>query len=106
VGRFTPYAFAGLGVSFVSIPKVEIDELQNVIDITQDVTGYFSNVFGGGIDFALNPPKKNNGENNKKKSTIYLLYLEAFYTRIPKITVVSIHRFNLISINLGIKTSL
>jgi len=103
-GRFTPYAFAGLGASFVSKPDLEIDESQNVVDINTAVTSYFSNVFGAGIDFVLNPEKAGR-ESNKKNATTYILYLETFYTRIPTTTNISVHKFNVLSINLGIKTS-
>lgn len=104
LGRFTPYVFAGLGASFISKPDLEIDESQNVVDINTVVSSYFSNVFGTGIDFVLNPEKVG-GKSNKKSATTYLLYLEAFYTSVPTTTNISVHKFNLLSINLGLKTS-
>jgi len=104
LGRFTPYAFAGLGVSYISKPDLEIDESQNLVDINTAVSSYFSNVFGTGIDFVLNPEKAG-GKSNKKSATTYILYLETFYTRIPTTTNVSVHKFNVLSINLGLKTS-
>ena len=105
-GRLTPYAFAGMGVSFLSKPYIEVDQSQNIIDIKQEVSPYFSNVVGAGLDFALNPPKTSSQDSaDQKEKTIYIIYLEAFYTRIPKITEISDKRFGLVSLNIGLKTT-
>jgi len=80
---------------------LELDENQNQVDINQEVNGYFSNVVGVGLDFALNPPRP----DWDQMKTTYIIYLETFYTRIPKITDVSENRFQLVSVNIGVKTT-
>ena len=102
-GRFTPYSFLGIGASFVSNPTVDLDLQGNVVDIDQEVGAYFSHVAGVGIDFALNPMTEDDIANNVSK-TVYIIYFEAFYTRIPSTTDTSVHKFNLLSLNVGIKT--
>ena len=103
LGRFTPYGFLGIGSSFVSSPAVDLDLSGNVLDIDQEIGTYFSHVTGLGLDFALNPLSDKEIANNVSR-TIYLIYFESFYTRIPGNTDISDHDFNLLSLNLGIKT--
>lgn len=101
LGRFTPYVFAGVGASFVSFPDVIFDPVQNTLDIETTIDPYFSHVAGIGADFALNPAKA--GE--EQKGTLYLIYFESFFTRIPGDTEISAHEFGLLTFNIGIKTS-
>jgi hypothetical protein len=102
-GRFSPYVFAGVGTSFVSKPSIEIDESNNYIDTSLLVKGYLSTVTGAGLDFILIPAK--DGKNDKGKAP-FILYIESFYTYIPKTTETSVHKFNLVSLNVGIKSKL
>ncbi|MBS1541905.1 MAG: hypothetical protein JSS73_14735 [Bacteroidetes bacterium] len=99
-GRLSPYGFAGMGASFVSVPSVVIDDVNNTIENGLNVGSYFSTVAGVGADFILNPPKK----NTSSKKTPFMLYAESFYTFIPGTTEASIYKFNLLSINVGIKS--
>lgn len=99
-GRFSPYGFAGLGASFVSKPEITVDEVKNSVDIGLLVKGYFSTVAGVGVDFILNPIK----ENETEKKSLFLIYVESFYTYIPTRTEISVHKFSLLSLNLGIKS--
>jgi len=99
-GRLRPYGFAGLGASFVSIPTLVIDDVNSTIDNGLKVGSYFSTVAGAGLDFVLNPPKK----DSQSKKYPLMLYIESFYTFIPGTTEASIHTFNLLSINIGIKS--
>ncbi|MDN5210597.1 hypothetical protein QQ020_01020 [Fulvivirgaceae bacterium BMA12] len=103
LGRFTPYGFLGAGASFVSRPTVDLDLSGSVINIDQEVGAHFSHVVGVGVDFALNPLTEEEIADNKAK-TVYIIYLESFYTGIPAITGLSSHKFNLLSLNVGIKT--
>lgn len=100
LGRITPYAFTGIGASFVSRPDVSLDLGQNVIDIQTQIDPHFSQVFGAGVDFILNPPTA-----ESKPGTLYFLYFETFYTHIPGTTNISANKFNLLTFNIGIKTS-
>lgn len=100
IGRFIPYAFAGIGVSFLSKPGVEVNEIDGYVDTSLLVNGYFSTIGGAGIDFILNPVK--DSDLDKKKS-LFIIYVESFYTYIPVVTETSSHRLNLITFNLGIK---
>ncbi len=101
VGKFSPYLFGGTGASFVSIPKIDIDEITNTIDTSLEVTPYLSLVSGAGVDFTIGGGSK--GENKSEKKGI-ILYLEAFYTYIPTETITSTSKFSLVSINLGLKS--
>lgn len=101
-GRFSPYIFAGAGISFISKPEVEIDENLNLIDLTLSLGTYFSTVSGIGVDFLLNPQI----ETDVKEKTPFILYTEAFYTYVPSITEVSRHKFQLLTFNVGIKTKM
>lgn len=103
MGRFAPYAFAGLGASFVSIPTIDIDKVNNFIDTDLSVKGYFSTISGAGVDFIVRQAKVISG--TKKRSAI-TLYLETFYTYIPSTTETSVHKFNLLSVNVGLKSKL
>jgi len=100
-GRLSPYIFAGAGVSFVSRPVLEFT--QNSVDVETEISGHFSHVTGLGIDFILNPVK--DGEEENASSTTYIIYFESFHTRIPEDTELSVHEFNLLTFNIGIKTS-
>lgn len=102
VGRFSPYIFTGIGVSFISKPEVEVDENLNTIDLTLGLGTYFSTVSGIGIDFLVNPPK----ETDKEDKTPFILYMETFYTYVPSDTDVSQHKFQLLTFNVGIKTKM
>lgn len=101
VGRFVPYGFFGVGASFVSIPHVDIDETSNSIDTSLIISGYFSSVTGAGIDYILNPINDSAGKKNK---SILILYAESFLTYIPGQTEASVYKFNLVSINVGLKS--
>jgi len=102
LGRFSPYVFTGVGVSFISKPEVEIDENLNFIDMTLSVGTYFSTVTGLGIDFLLNPAKNSDTE----EKTPFIIYLETFYTYVPSTTDISKHKFQLLTFNVGIKTKM
>lgn len=101
LGRFTPYVFGGVGASFVSFPEVIFNPIQNSLDIETTIAPHFSHVLGLGADFALNPAQA--GE--EQKGTLYLIYFESFFTRIPGDTDISVHEFGLLTFNIGIKTS-
>ena len=100
-GRFVPYGFVGMGVSFVSKPGIMIDEVNNSVDTSLIVNGYFSTVTGAGIDYILNPLREHVG---KKSKSIFIIYAESFLTYIPGQTDTSLHKFNLVSVNVGLKS--
>lgn len=100
-GRLAPYGFAGLGASFVSIPKIDVDKVNNIIDTNLSVQGYFSTITGLGADFIL---RRSKIISDTKKRAAITLYLETFYTYIPSRTETSIYKFNLLSANIGLKS--
>ena len=102
VGRFTPYVFTGVGVSFISKPEVQIDENLNQIDMTLAVAAYFSTVTGVGVDFLINPSK----ETDEEEKTPFIIYAETFFTYVPTTTDISRHKFQLLTFNIGIKTKM
>ena len=102
LGRFSLYGFAGPGITWVSLPRIEVDEAANTLDSEMEAQGYLSLVGGAGLDFLLNPYKGE--QNDEKRRTPFFLYAEAFYTHLPETTATSRFTFNSLAINLGIKS--
>lgn len=99
-GKVIPYAFAGLGTSFLSKPKIAVDEDQNIIDIESNRSGYFSTITGAGVDFVLNY------SSQKENKNLFIIYLESFYTYVPGENDISPHTFQLLTFNVGVKTEM
>ncbi|MBX2901645.1 MAG: hypothetical protein KF775_18490 [Cyclobacteriaceae bacterium] len=100
LGHISPYVFSGFGASFLSRPDVVVNDPQSYVDTNLIVKGYLSTLTGAGFDILLNPKEKNNKENKSP----FVFYLEAFYTHIPSQTETSVNKFNLVSINIGLKS--
>ncbi|MDZ7646563.1 MAG: hypothetical protein U5K54_04955 [Cytophagales bacterium] len=62
---------------------LEVNEIDGYVDTSLLVKGYFSTIGGAGIDFILNPAKDSNSD---KKKSLFMIYVESFYTYIPVVT--------------------
>ncbi|MFM7485491.1 MAG: hypothetical protein ACKO13_01090, partial [Cytophagales bacterium] len=91
IGRFSPCAYAGLGLALVNLPQITTTTGSRV-QIDKPSIQTFAFRTGGGLDFEVT---KN-----------FILYLELQYLSIPDTNSLQQQPLNGISLQVGIKTPL
>ncbi|MFM8833202.1 MAG: outer membrane beta-barrel protein [Cytophagales bacterium] len=91
IGRFSPYAYTGLGLALVNLPQITTTTSSRV-QIDKPSIQTFAFRTGGGLDFEVT---KN-----------FILYLELQYLSIPDTNSLQQQPLNGISLQVGIKTPL
>lgn len=89
IGRFSPYAYGGVGVAFVDLPRI-VSTNGNIVRFDKPAIQTISYRGGAGFDFEI--------------ASNFIVYLEGQYLSIPDVSLVQQQPLNGLSLQFGFKT--